>query len=75
VQRLLGYGANELLGRNAFEFMHPDDLAPVMEALADAIQQPGSPQTATFRFRLPMARGGCSSRSVRRDSINRMAIA
>jgi len=31
--------------------MHPDDLAPVMEALADAIQQPGSPQTATFRFR------------------------
>jgi len=34
-----------------FEFMHPDDLAPVMEALADAIQQPGSPQTATFRFK------------------------
>src|SRR5881392_1322719 len=31
--------------------MHPDDLAPVMEALADAIQQPGSPQTATFRFK------------------------
>jgi len=43
VQRLLGYGMNELLGRNAFEFMHPDDLSPVMEALADAIQQPGSP--------------------------------
>ncbi len=51
VQRLLGYGAKELLGRNAFEFMHPDDLAPVMEALADAIQRPGSPQTATFRFK------------------------
>src|SRR5205809_8111610 len=51
VQRLLGYGANELLGRNPFEFMHPDDLAPVMEALADAIQRPGSPQTATFRFK------------------------
>jgi len=51
VQRLLGYGAQELLGRNAFEFMHPEDLAPVMEALADAIQRPGSPQTATFRFK------------------------
>ena len=51
VQRLLGYGANELLGRNAFEFMHPDDLGPVMEALADAIQRPGTPQTATFRFK------------------------
>src|SRR2546425_5727158 len=31
--------------------MHPDDLAAVMEALADAIQQPGSSQTATFRFK------------------------
>ena len=51
VQRLLGYGAGDLLGRNAFEFMHPDDLSPVMEALADAIQEPGSPRTATFRFR------------------------
>jgi two-component system, cell cycle sensor histidine kinase and response regulator CckA len=51
VQRLLGYGANELLGRNAFEFINPDDLTPVMEALADAIQQPGSPHTATFRFK------------------------
>ena len=51
VQRLLGYGAQELLGHNAFEFMHPEDLAPVMEALADAIQRPGSPQTATFRFK------------------------
>src|SRR3954469_10453778 len=51
VERLLGYSTKELLGRNAFEFMHPDDLAPVMEALADAIQRPGSPYTATFRFR------------------------
>ena len=51
VQRLLGYSTNELLGRNAFEFMHPDELGPVMEALADAIQRPGTPQTATFRFK------------------------
>ena len=51
VERLLGYAASELLGRNAFEFMHSDDLTPVMEALADAIQQPGSSQTATFRFK------------------------
>ena len=51
VQRLLGYGMNELLGRNAFEFMHPDDLSPVMEALADAIQKPGTTHSATFRFK------------------------
>jgi len=51
VERLLGYRSSELLGRNAFEFMHPDDLGPVMEALADAIQRPGTPYSATFRFK------------------------
>jgi PAS domain S-box-containing protein len=51
VQRLLGYQTHELLGRNAFEFMHPDDLAPVVEALADAIERPGTPQSAQFRFK------------------------
>jgi PAS domain S-box-containing protein len=51
VERLLGYRTSELLGRNAFEFIHPDDLAPVMEALADAIQRPGTPQMAQFRFK------------------------
>jgi PAS domain S-box-containing protein len=51
VERLLGYSTSELLGRNAFEFMHPDDLSPVMEALADAIQRPGTPHTAAFRFK------------------------
>ncbi|MFN2571380.1 MAG: PAS domain S-box protein [Gemmatimonadales bacterium] len=51
VQRLLGYQTKELLGRNAFEFMHPDDLTPVMEALADAIQRPGTPHSAQFRFK------------------------
>jgi len=51
VERLLGYNTSELLGRNAFEFIHPNDLAPVMEALADAIQKPGTPQIAEFRFK------------------------
>jgi two-component system cell cycle sensor histidine kinase/response regulator CckA len=51
VERLLGYSTSALLGRNAFEFIHPDDLGRVMEALADAIQRPGTPQTAEFRFK------------------------
>src|SRR5204862_5990942 len=34
-----------------FKFMHPDDLSPVMEALADAIQKPGTTHSATFRFK------------------------
>ncbi|HEV8304407.1 MAG TPA: PAS domain S-box protein [Gemmatimonadales bacterium] len=51
VQRLLGYGASELLGRSAFELIHPDDLADVIEALGNAIERPGTPQRATFRFK------------------------
>ncbi|MGH7607169.1 MAG: PAS domain S-box protein, partial [Gemmatimonadales bacterium] len=51
VERLLGYQARELLGRNAFELIHPDDLAAVTEALANAIERPGTPQSASFRFR------------------------
>jgi len=51
VERLLGYHTSELLGRNAFEFMHPDDLSPVMEALSDAIERPGTPHKAEFRFK------------------------
>src|SRR2546430_12994566 len=30
---------------------HPEDIALVAEALARAIQRPGSPQSAQFRFR------------------------
>src|SRR5207237_1233381 len=51
VERVLGYGPSELLERNAFDYVHPDDMALVTEALARAIQRPGSPQAAQFRFR------------------------
>src|SRR5207244_383526 len=51
VERVLGYGPSELLERSAFDYVHPDDMALVTEALARAIQRPGSPQAAQFRFR------------------------
>ena len=51
VERVLGYGPSELLERNAFDYVHPDDIALVTEALARAIQRPGTPQAAQFRFR------------------------
>ncbi len=51
VQRLLGYAPSELLERNAFEFVHADDLVVVADALGRAIQTPGTPQSAEFRFR------------------------
>ena len=51
VERLLGHRASELLGQTAFGFMHPDDLASVLEAIQLAIAAPGTPQSAKFRFR------------------------
>ncbi|HEX9705302.1 MAG TPA: PAS domain S-box protein [Gemmatimonadales bacterium] len=51
VERLLGYRASDLLGLTAFEFMHPDDLADVLEAIQLAIERPGTTQAARFRFR------------------------
>src|SRR5438132_1596178 len=51
VKRVLGYGPSDLLERNAFDYVHPEDIALVAEALARAIQRPGSPQAAQFRFR------------------------
>jgi PAS domain S-box-containing protein len=39
--RLLGYAAGELLGRNVFELVHPDDRAQVLAAWQESIGQPG----------------------------------
>ncbi|MGH7548771.1 MAG: PAS domain S-box protein [Gemmatimonadales bacterium] len=51
VERLLGYEPRELLERNTFDFVHPDDISLVAEALARAIQRPNVPHSAEFRFR------------------------
>src|SRR5205814_9988742 len=51
VERVLGYAPRDLLERNAFDYVHPEDIAIVGEALARAIHNPGRPQGAPFRFR------------------------
>jgi two-component system, cell cycle sensor histidine kinase and response regulator CckA len=51
VERVLGYAPSELLERSAFDYVHPDDIPVVGEALARAIGHPTVPQTAQFRFR------------------------
>jgi PAS domain S-box-containing protein len=51
VERVLGYAPRELLERNAFDYVHPDDISAVAEVLAAAIRRPGVPQAAQFRFR------------------------
>src|SRR5205809_988075 len=51
VERVLGYAPVALLERNAFDLVHPEDIALVAEALARTIHHPGVPQAAQFRFR------------------------
>ena len=51
VKRLLGYAPNELVGRNAFELVHPDDLSKVRGAFAKVIRNPNFLLSTQFRFR------------------------
>ena len=49
--RMLGYEAQELIGKTVFAFVHPDDLAQVTAAFQRCLQNPGIPATQEFRFR------------------------
>jgi PAS domain S-box-containing protein len=40
-QRLLGYAPEEMIGRNAFEFLHPDDSPRVLAELQRTAETPG----------------------------------
>jgi PAS domain S-box-containing protein len=51
-ERLLGYTQIENLGKNAFEFIHPDDVVSTRQAFFQLIQmKPGESITAEYRFR------------------------
>jgi PAS domain S-box-containing protein len=51
VERILGYEAGALLGRNGFDFVHPDDVDEATSLFADLTSDPGSTITVEFRFR------------------------
>jgi len=50
-KRVLGYLPEELVGRDAFEFIHPDDRDHIVAALYRATQQPATPRSEQCRFR------------------------
>ena len=63
VTRLLGYGPAELVGRSAFELLHPDDLARAQNLFAGLLS---GPPTGDGRRALPAQgrrRGGISRAS------------
>ena len=47
---ILGYDPAELIGRSVFDFIHPDDLAPMATVLQAATRQP-QPTSVACRFR------------------------
>lgn len=52
VKTLFGYEADELLGKNVFEFVHPDDQGRVTTIFADGVKNMrGAVGPVSFRFR------------------------
>jgi len=49
-ERLLGYTMEELAGKNAFEFVHPEDLEKLLNTFTQGISIPGHMTTMEFRF-------------------------
>ncbi len=53
IEKVIGYGPNELVGKNAFSFVHKDDAAFVIESFRDGVASPGTAVFAPYRFRKP----------------------
>ncbi len=51
VERALGYTPEEMVGRQANEFVHPDDLPEASRAFAEKIQSPGTIHSMEMRLR------------------------
>jgi two-component system cell cycle sensor histidine kinase/response regulator CckA len=51
VERVLGYGREELEGTYLGELVHPDDVPAMLELFERAIQSPGRPRIAELRVR------------------------
>jgi two-component system cell cycle sensor histidine kinase/response regulator CckA len=51
VERIAGYSAAELTGRNAFEQIHADDVPRVREVFLATLAQPGVPLSVEYRAR------------------------
>ena len=49
--RVLGYQPEEIVGRSAFDFVHPDDVALVLETFQHAVLETETTASAEFRFR------------------------
>src|ERR1051326_1168127 len=51
IERLLGYKPEELIGKNAFALVHPDDLPELQKVFVAGITNPGIVVTKQFRIK------------------------
>jgi diguanylate cyclase (GGDEF)-like protein/PAS domain S-box-containing protein len=51
IRRILGYEPEDVVGRNAFEYIHPDDHNAVYEAITRELSHPGMTSVVEHRFR------------------------
>jgi diguanylate cyclase (GGDEF)-like protein/PAS domain S-box-containing protein len=48
---MLGYSSEELIGKNAFDYVHPDDLQRVKMAFDEGVKDPARVPSEEYRFR------------------------
>ena len=51
VERVLGYNKDEMIGKNAFEYVHPSDVESVLETFRRLTNTPDFTTTVEFRFK------------------------
>jgi diguanylate cyclase (GGDEF)-like protein/PAS domain S-box-containing protein len=51
IEQMLGYSSEELLGKDAFDYVHPDDLQRVKMAYDEGLKDPELHPSAEYRFR------------------------
>jgi nitrogen fixation negative regulator NifL len=51
LERVLGYKPEELIGRSAFELIHPDDVARIQRIFTEGLTRPGRIESGEYRFR------------------------
>jgi PAS domain S-box-containing protein len=51
IERVLGYKPEDLIGSNAFDYVHPDDVERVSSVLAEALETQGVTPLVEYRFR------------------------
>src|SRR5450759_613309 len=51
IERFLGYKADDMIGMNAFDFVHPEDLPRISRQVQGALETPGAILVMEYRFR------------------------